>query len=77
MELKRVEVLDQVDGDVVKALEDLLESAKKGDVKALAYVTVAKHGTVATHWVQVKDYAGYYHFLNSGAATLASRLANA
>lgn len=77
MNLQVVKPLHAPDKDVVAKLEDLLNRAKSGELKALAYVVVEVEGQVGTGWVQVADFSGYYHLLNSGCASLATRIAGA
>ena len=57
--------------EVVNFLRESLERAENGEVLAVALVEVRRGGAVATAWTCGNS----HHFLNSGAARLASRLA--
>lgn len=72
--LRVVEPLTRPDKDLVEALEDLLSQAKKGDLKAMAWVNVGPLGVVGTGWV---DRDGVYHLLCSGCAVLLHRITDA
>lgn len=67
--------LERPDPDFIAEVNGILEKAKSGELRALAYVQVVGNGTVLTGWTQAKDFKGY-HFINSGAATLSARIAN-
>lgn len=57
--------------DAIELVEGLLERLKSGDAVAVAFAEVHADGSVATAWCK----SSYYHHLNSGAATLAARIA--
>lgn len=62
--------------DLIAQLEHILQWAKEGTIVAGAFVLVYPDDCVGTGVVD--DHSpegGYYHWLNSGAATLAARLA--
>lgn len=58
----------------VERLGEILERFKSGESLAFAIVEVKRAGTVATQYVSDGK---SYHELNSGAATLAHRIASA
>lgn len=74
--IAKVENLERPDPAFIKFISGILEKAKSGELRALAYVQVVGQGTVYTGWEQAIDFKGY-HFVNSGAATLSARIANA
>jgi hypothetical protein len=59
---------------LIAQLEHILRWAKDGTIVAGAFVLVYPEDSVGTGFID--DDKGYYHWLNSGAATLASRLAS-
>jgi hypothetical protein len=70
----KVHVLEGPQGgnpDVVNLLLLMLQRARRGDLAAVALVTVASTGTVATCW---ESGDGHFHELASGALALCSRL---
>jgi hypothetical protein len=56
----------------VAQCEELLAWAKAGEIRAIAFSTVKKGGTVGTGWCYGEGRS--YHHLLSGAATLAHRI---
>lgn len=69
--------------DVVRTLEELLERAKVGDVRAFAYANVRLDGTVGTGWALPDNSPGTAtvafenHALGSAILTLSVRYAGA
>jgi hypothetical protein len=62
--------------DLIAQLEYILKWAKEGTIVAGAFVLVYPDDCVGTGVVDDRSPdGGYYHYLNSGAATLAARLA--
>jgi hypothetical protein len=62
--------------DLIAQLEHMLDWAKDGTIVAGAFVLVYPDDCVGTGVVDdCSPEGGYYHWLNSGAATLAGRLA--
>lgn len=69
VEFKRI--AKGANGDAIDLVEGLLERLKAGECVAVALVEVKKDGCVATAY----SHSDSYHFLCSGAARLAARLA--
>lgn len=69
-----VAIRAEVNASAVSLVEEVLERLRSGVTLAVAVVEVKKGRLVATGWVDSPS--GSYHELNSGAATLASRLAH-
>ena len=70
-----VRVIDGAQGGdpyVTALLMDMLKKARRGDLLAVAMVTVDSEGAVGTCWEQGEG--PYFHNLASGALTLAFRL---
>lgn len=59
------------DPDVVSLLMEMLQKARRGEIVALAMVTVSPDGTVGTCWEQGVD--GNFHELASGSLMMACR----
>lgn len=62
----------QNNGDAIELCEGLLERLRNGDSVAVAFVEVKRSRVVATAWSK----SDTFHFLNSGAAILAARIAS-
>lgn len=60
-----------VNDDAIELVEGLLERLRSGDALAVAIVEVRRDREVATAY----SASDQYHYLNSGAARLAARLA--
>jgi hypothetical protein len=68
--------------EVVASLEGLLDRARRGEVRALAYAVANIDGTVGTGWEKPEDRPdgparGECHALGAGILTLASRYGRA
>lgn len=61
----------QSEPEVVEALEDYLERAKRGEIVALCLVGVSPAGNVVTAY---RNPSHWLHHMTSGAATLLYRL---
>lgn len=74
-EIKQIRaLLDETSHEAVEIIEELLGRLKSGQSIAVAFIEVKKGGIVATCFSTDND---CFHQLNSGAASLANRLANA
>ena len=59
-------------GDAIELCEGLLERLRSGESVSIAFVEVKRSRVVATAWSK----SDTFHFLNSGAAILATRIAS-
>jgi hypothetical protein len=64
----------EVSAEVIAECERLLERAKRGEIRALAYVTVDPGGSIGTGWYR-EHLTGYV--LMAGSAMLHQRLVSA
>jgi hypothetical protein len=71
-EMRVLETRPQGDPEVLEMLIDYLDRARRGELVALAVVSVSPDGIVATGWGG--GGGGYYHEIVSGAATLLHRM---
>jgi hypothetical protein len=71
-EMRVLETRPQGDPEVLEMLIDYLDRARRGELVALAVVSVNPDGTVATAWGGGEG--AYYHYIASGAATLLYRI---
>lgn len=73
VEVRRLRVIGaEVDAGLVSRVEGLFERVASGEVTGIAVVEVMRGGVVAT-WYDAAG--GGYHYLNSGCARLAHRIA--
>jgi len=63
------------DDEIVKCLEELLELAKKGELRGLAYITLKPGSWVGTGWQVAKD--GNVLTMIGGVGILQQRMINA
>ncbi len=57
-------------GEVIERLEDLLDRAKRGDLRSFAMTTVTTSGVTASVWAATD---GWFHEITSGLAVLQFR----
>lgn len=55
---------------VVNCLEELLEKARSGEIRSIAFVTVTGPANIGQGWAESD---GWYHEITSGLATLQFR----